>query len=138
MIEQTKTVLFVCEHGSAKSTVAAAHFNKLAQERNLNFRATSRGTNPDAEYPANVSANLRSDGLAVEEPIPKNLSREDIANAERIVTFCDLPTEYPEDLPVDDWSDVPPISADYGKSRDEIVSRINQLLDNLSQAKEKN
>ena len=42
-------VLFVCEHGSTKSTVAAAHFNKLAGERGLKLRAVSRGTNPDEE-----------------------------------------------------------------------------------------
>ena len=27
---ESKTVLFVCEHGAAKSVVAAAHFNRLA------------------------------------------------------------------------------------------------------------
>ena len=43
------TVLFVCEHGSAKSTVAAAHFDRLAAERGLAARAISRGTSPDAE-----------------------------------------------------------------------------------------
>ena len=39
-------VVFVCEHGAAKSVVATAYFNKLAAERNLPFRATFRGTVP--------------------------------------------------------------------------------------------
>src|SRR5688572_249911 len=43
------TVLFVCEHGSAKSVVAAAHFNRIAADRGLPFRAISRGTAPDPE-----------------------------------------------------------------------------------------
>lgn len=43
------TVLFVCEHGSAKSVVAAAHFNRLAEQRGLPFHAISRGTAPDEE-----------------------------------------------------------------------------------------
>lgn len=29
----SQTVLFVCEHGAAKSVIAAAHFNKIAKER---------------------------------------------------------------------------------------------------------
>ena len=43
------TILFVCEHGSAKSVVAAAHFNRIAAARGLPFRAISRGTVPDVE-----------------------------------------------------------------------------------------
>ena len=41
------TVLFVCEHGAAKSVIAAAYFNQLASEKNLDVRAIERGTNPD-------------------------------------------------------------------------------------------
>ena len=37
-------VVFVCEHGAAKSVIATAYFNKLAAERGLPFRATFRGT----------------------------------------------------------------------------------------------
>ena len=33
------TVVFVCEHGAAKSVVAAAHFNRMARERGLAVRA---------------------------------------------------------------------------------------------------
>ncbi len=47
--EPVGTILFVCEHGSAKSVVAAAHFNRIAAARGLPFRAISRGTVPDAE-----------------------------------------------------------------------------------------
>ena len=31
--QQEQTVLFVCEHGAAKSVIAAAQFNKLAKEK---------------------------------------------------------------------------------------------------------
>ena len=31
------TIVFVCEHGSAKSVVAAAHFNRLAAEARLPY-----------------------------------------------------------------------------------------------------
>ena len=39
-------VVFVCEHGAAKSVIATAYFNKLAAERGLPYRATFRGTTP--------------------------------------------------------------------------------------------
>jgi hypothetical protein len=47
-VAQTKRIVFVCEHGAAKSVIAAAYFNKLARERNLNYEAVCRGTFPDS------------------------------------------------------------------------------------------
>ncbi|MGH9936946.1 MAG: hypothetical protein ACREAM_11915, partial [Blastocatellia bacterium] len=44
--EQTPVIIFVCEHGAAKSILSASIFNKLAGERQLNLRAIARGTNP--------------------------------------------------------------------------------------------
>jgi arsenate reductase (thioredoxin) len=40
-------ILFVCEHGAARSTIAAAYFNKFAQQQNLDYVAVFRGTDPD-------------------------------------------------------------------------------------------
>lgn len=37
------TIVFVCLHGSVKSQMASAHFNRVARERGLPFRAVSRG-----------------------------------------------------------------------------------------------
>ncbi len=42
------TVLFVCEHGAAKSVIAAAYFDKLAKDQHLPHRAAFRGVNPDS------------------------------------------------------------------------------------------
>ena len=42
-------VVFVCEHGAAKSVVAAQYFNKLAGERGLAVRAVARGAEPQAD-----------------------------------------------------------------------------------------
>lgn len=83
MNKEIPLILFVCEHGSAKSTIAAAHFNELAREQNLNIRAISRGTDSDDAFPDNVTAGLRFDGLEVEESKPKRLSDDDIADALR-------------------------------------------------------
>ncbi len=132
---QKPIVLFVCEHGSAKSVVAAAHFNKLARERNLNVRAISRGTNPDEEMPLKITQGLETEGLTAGEPKPKMLSKDDVAGASRVVTFCDLPEGFNQLAPVEQWNDVPPISEDYEKSRDVMLVHINQLLDDIKSKK---
>jgi len=38
-----KEVVFVCTHGAARSPIAAAYFDKLAKENDLNFQAVFRG-----------------------------------------------------------------------------------------------
>jgi protein-tyrosine-phosphatase len=47
--QRIQTILFVCEHGSAKSVIAAAHFNQLAEQRRLPYHAVARGINPGRE-----------------------------------------------------------------------------------------
>jgi len=39
-----RLIVFVCEHGSAKSLAAASFFERLAKERGMAIRAVSRGT----------------------------------------------------------------------------------------------
>src|SRR5690242_15420164 len=56
---QTETILFVCEHGSAKSVIAAAHFKRLAEQRGLPHRAIARGINPDPEIPESSQSQSR-------------------------------------------------------------------------------
>ena len=60
-----KAVVFVCEHGAAKSVVATAYFNKLAAERGLPFRATFRGTAPQDNLSVRAVEGLKADGVAV-------------------------------------------------------------------------
>jgi arsenate reductase (thioredoxin) len=124
-----KIVLFICEHGSAKSVVAAAHFNKIAQTQNLNARAISRGTNPDDEIPPAIIEGLKAEGLKAEAPKPNPLLKEDLAGAFKVVIFCDLPPGFDKTAQVNNWNDVPPISEDYAKSRDVMVRRIGRLFD---------
>jgi arsenate reductase (thioredoxin) len=133
-MKQEQTIVFVCEHGSAKSVVAAAHFNRLAGERGSGLRAVSRGTDPDAEIAPNAEAGLRADGLGAVDRSPAKLTQADAAGAVRVVTFCELPEAYTTAERVEHWDDVPPVSEDYAKARDEIVGRIRRLLDGLGAA----
>jgi arsenate reductase (thioredoxin) len=134
-MKKSALIVFVCEHGSAKSVVAAAHFNRLARERNLKLRAVSRGTNPDKELPAKTIEGLRADGIDVAGEKPGKLAKSDVAGAARVVTFCKLPEAYANLTPVDNWEDVPPMSEDYGRFRDIVVERIKRLLDELEKVK---
>ena len=129
------TVVFVCEHGAAKSVVSAAHFNRLAKERNLNLRAVPRGTNPDKEMPVNTINALKADGLDVGITRPGKLTRHDVVGAVRVVTFHPLPEAFAKVTPVERWDDVPPMSEDYNKFRDTVVERIKRLLAELESAR---
>jgi protein-tyrosine-phosphatase len=53
-------VLFLCPHNAAKSMLAIAKFNRLAQQRGLSLRADSAGKEPDAApSPAVVAPSSR-------------------------------------------------------------------------------
>ena len=125
---QNPVIVFVCEHGAAKSVIAAAYFNKLAQEANLGLRAIARGTDPDRELSPKAMAGLRADGLTPAESIPQKLSAAEIESAQRIVAFCELPDEHQLHTSIEQWEAIPPASEDYKKARDAILERLNQLI----------
>src|SRR4051812_34549689 len=52
-------VLFVCEHGAAKSVIAATYFNQLATARGLAVRATARGADPQRSASVPTMAGLQ-------------------------------------------------------------------------------
>ena len=128
-------VVFVCEHGSAKSIVAVAYFNRLAEEQHLKVRAIARGTTPDKEIAPTVVKGLQAEGLKPSEAAPKKISQADLAGAQRVIAFCQLPDDYPGRVRVEHWDDMPPVSEDYGKARDQILERIGRLLDELKSGK---
>jgi protein-tyrosine-phosphatase len=128
---QTPVIVFVCEHGAAKSIVAAAHFNRLAEEQHLDLRAIARGTNPDKEIAPKAAQGLQADGLVPTESAPTKISKSDLAGAQRVITFCALPDGYAGGARVEHWDDDLPVSEDYGKARDRLVERIQRLLGEL-------
>ena len=66
-------VVFVCEHGAAKSLIATAYFNKLAAERGLAARATFRGVAPQDELSVRAVAGLKADGMAMRMMLLRNV-----------------------------------------------------------------
>ena len=126
------SIVFVCEHGAAKSVIATAYFNKLAAERGLPYRATFRGTNPQDELSVRVVAGLKEDGIAVPSGKPTAITDGDIAGATHIFAIgCTLPDKARRSGKADDWSDVPDDKG-YGPMRDAIVRHVRQLLDELA------
>jgi arsenate reductase (thioredoxin) len=121
-------LVFVCEHGAAKSVVAAAHFNRLVSEMGLDLRAVARGTNPDHELSPQTIKGLSEDGLTPTESIPQKLTEADIRSARQIVAFCEVPEEYYGRAVIEYWDDIPPVSENYEKARDVIIERIRQML----------
>src|ERR1700754_4339556 len=69
-----KTIVFVCLHGSVKSQMAAAHFNRIARERGLPYTAISRGIEVDPSIPPRIRAELNQEGLAPLDDVPQQLT----------------------------------------------------------------
>ena len=130
-MNQNPTIVFVCEHGAAKSVIAAAYFNKLAEERNSDVRAIARGMHPDAELSPKAITGLLNDSLTPTELAPQKLLLTDVESAQRIITFCELPAEYQQQGNIEHWDGVPPVSEDYQKARDAILAKINVLMNNI-------
>jgi catechol 2,3-dioxygenase-like lactoylglutathione lyase family enzyme/protein-tyrosine-phosphatase len=128
---RNRSVVFVCEHGSAKSVIAAAHFQRLAAAAGLDVRAISRGTDPDPELPPNAINGLARDGLRPPEDAPRRLTATELANATQVVTFCDLPAVYSDHGPIERWEDIPAVSDDYDTARRVIVTRVERLVSEL-------
>ena len=126
-----QAVVFVCEHGAAKSVVATAYFNKLAAERGLPFRATFRGTTPQDNLSVRAVEGLKSDGVAVPTGKPTAIGDQDVAAATHIFAIgCTLPETARRSGKATDWSDVPDDQG-YAPMRDAIVRHVTALLDDL-------
>jgi protein-tyrosine-phosphatase len=124
-------IVFVCEHGAAKSVIATAYFNKLAAERGLPFRATFRGTAPQEDLSVRTIAGLRQDGLTIPDGKPSAITDRDVAAATHIFAIgCTLPSKAQASGKATDWSDVPDDQG-YGPMRDAIVRHVHALLGDL-------
>jgi len=118
---QPEAIVFVCEHGAAKSVIATAYFNKLAAERGIPQRAITRGTNLDPVFAPKVIAGL-----------PTLLTAKDLKSAQRLITFDVNP---PAGLPLVqrlEWNGTPSPGANLAGSQIEIEQRVRKLIDDLA------
>ncbi len=116
-------VVFVCEHGSVKSVIAAEWFNRLAREHGSSLRAVARGLTPDAAMPATIAAALAEDGFDVTRFQPTAF--DGTTEASRVVTFgLDVKT----DAALRRWDGVPPATERWAESSTEIRRRVEALF----------
>ena len=129
-METTRSVLFVCPHGAAKSVIAAAYFRREATVRGMQIDAASAGTEPDTFVPPAVVEALRAEGIDVAGYRPRHVTREELAAAGHVVSLgCDLDGLAPPGRDIERWDDLPLVSEDVDVARAAIRSRVMTLLD---------
>lgn len=123
------TILFLCPHNAAKSVIAAAYFNQLAEQSALLVTADSAGTEPSEAVPALVVALLAKDGIDVAHYQPRQVTADDLRDAERIISMGCTPEVLaiaPERIEL--WSDVPPLSQEPDRASAIIRAHVEQLI----------
>ena len=124
-------VVFVCEHGAAKSVIAAAYFNKIAAERGLPDRAIYRGASPQAELSVSALKGLKEDGLTLPSDKPSPITAADVTAATHVFAIgCTLPAHAASSGKADSWDDVPE-NQGYAAQRDAIKKHVERLIDQL-------
>lgn len=130
----TKRVVFVCEHGSVKSLIAATYFNQSAKAQGLAFAAVARGTAPEPTVPRVVQDRLKAQGTSVSGFVPQLFRSADLDGASLVVSFDqDIAPIVGDRLPLLHWDNLPGVLADYQRGRDAIVKKVDALLESLKE-----
>ncbi len=125
-------MVFVCEHGAAKSVLAAALLERLAAEQGVPLRAVARGTEPEPQIAPTVAAGLLDQGIDVRAWQPRLVTREDLAEAWRVVSFGpDLSHLGPAGSLVQVWGDVLAVADGFQATQAVIAGRLSALLEDL-------
>jgi protein-tyrosine-phosphatase len=131
----TASVVFVCEHGSVKSLIAASYFNQRAQAKGLKVRAIARGVAPEPTVPPAVLDGLRAAGIDVSEYRPRLLSDADIRGATLIVSFDeDISSAVAGQARYLQWDNLPGVLSDYPRGKTAIVKKVDVLVGELAGA----
>jgi len=135
-VRQSSTVVFICEHGSSKSLVATALFNRIAEQRNLPVRAISRAVGPetvDSRVPPKLVRSMAADGFQVKGFQPQAVTASEIANASQVIVIgYDGELKNQANARVERWNDIPPASLEYDSATKALASHIEVLLRGLA------
>jgi arsenate reductase len=129
----TEKILFLCPHAAAKSVLAAAYFNRLAQKQGLDFVADAAGTEPDEVVAPAVLKLLAEEGMDMSHHKPRRVTEIELNTAYKVISMgCTL-----EDLAiapeaVEEWLDIPAPSQDLVGARNRIEAHIQALIKNLA------
>jgi hypothetical protein len=124
-----RTVVFVCQHGAAKSVIAAALLERLAAEHGIALRALARGTEPQPQVAPAVVAGLLAKRIDVRAWQPRPLTPGDHAQAWRVVSFGpDLSHLVPNGTLVEVWDDIPAVADGFQAAQAAIAGRLLRLI----------
>lgn len=124
-----RKVVFVCEHGAAKSVVAAALLQRLADEVGLEVEVLARGSAPDRDISPAAAAGLLAEGIDVRGSHPRRITRADLDSASTIVSFGpELSHLAPENARIERWEGIPAVDDGYEPARTAILARLHRLL----------
>lgn len=133
-----KEVLFVCVHNAGRSQMAEAFLNRLAEERSLDVRGVSAGTEPGDRVHPEVAAAMREVEIDILGNLPRLLTNEMVRRADRVITMGCSPdaTSCPAIFlkKVDDWALPDPHGQPLHRVReirDEIRQRVEALIDEI-------
>jgi protein-tyrosine-phosphatase len=122
--------LFVCPHGVAKSVIARAYFQSLADQCGLQVASVAAGIDPEATVWPTVVNLLRQDGLEGAQHEPRRVTQEDLDTAVRVIALgCDLADFDLQRAHVEWWNDIPLASQDLLGAHDAIRAHVTQLVD---------
>ncbi len=132
-----KWVLFVCVENKARSQIAEALFNKLAQDRGLPWRALSAGTRPGLKVYEETKQVIEEEGIEFSGK-PKVLTEEMVKKASLIITMgCGAESACPAlFVSSEDWNLPDPEGKsleEFRKLKEEIRFRVEALLGKLGQ-----
>ena len=132
----SQTIVFLCPHSAAKSVIAAAYFQDLADRQGLSLHATSAGTEPSPAVEPAVVEVLRRDGIDIAGYQPRRVTQEELGTAARVVSLgCDLHDFTLATVPVEHWDEVPAPSKDLGAACAAIRARVERLVSELQAAR---
>jgi arsenate reductase len=125
-----KTVIFACVHNAGRSQMAAAWFNHLRADGDM--QALSAGTAPAERVHPEVIQVMREVGIDLASASPRKLTDTLAQEADLLVTMgCGDECPYVPGLRVEDWPLEDPKGqplARVREIRDEIRVRVERLL----------
>jgi len=113
-----------------------AYFKQLAAERGIRIRTDAVGTEPGPEVGAAAAARLNQQGLAVPIAKPRQVTADDIARADIVVSIgCDL-SHIPATSKLRRWDDVPDLSDDFDRADKALRAKAQALIEEIGRLRE--
>jgi arsenate reductase (thioredoxin) len=132
-----KKIIFICGENAGRSQMAEAFFNKISEEKNIDWLAESAGTYPAKDVnPIAVEA-MGEEGINIRKNVPKLFDFSKIPVYDKIISFgCIVKSSLPEEAQrkLEEWHIEDPREKDINfvrKIRDEIKEMTTDLLKSI-------